>query len=134
MLLMQSKDAYAKGNVDINGQKTLVQYGFNPQSKKISVSNGWLGVDGDGDKEIDLDRFSPEAAEARDESVVFRVGNRYVSTKKVDLEKNQIVMREHPASDYKRVELTVGAELPDFQFSDFEGKKRKFSEFRGKYV
>ena len=43
-------------------------------------------------------------------------------------------MREHPASDYKRVELTVGSELPDFQFSDFEGKKRKFSEFRGKYV
>ena len=50
------------------------------------------------------------------------------------MEKNQIVMREHPASDYKRVELTVGSELPDFQFSDFDGKKRKFSEFRGKYV
>jgi len=133
-LLMQSKDAYAKGNVEINGQKTLVQYGFNAQSKKISVSNGWLGVDSDGDNEIDLDRFSPEAAEAQDETVVFRVGNRYVSTKKVDLEKNQIVMREHSASDYKRVELTVGAELPDFQFTDFEGKKRKLSEFRGKYV
>jgi len=34
-------------------------------------------------------------------------------------------MREHPASDYKRVELTVGSELPDFQFSDFDGKKKK---------
>jgi thiol-disulfide isomerase/thioredoxin len=65
---------------------------------------------------------------------VFRVGNRYFSTKKVDLEKNQILMREHSASDYKRVELTIGAELPDFTFSDFEGKKRKLSEFRGKYV
>jgi len=43
-------------------------------------------------------------------------------------------MREHPASDYKRVELTMGAEIPDFTFSDFEGKKRKLSEFRGKYV
>lgn len=133
-LLLQSKQAYAKGTVEIEGKKTLVQYGFNPQSKKISVSNGWLGVDGDGDKYIDLDRFSPEAAEARNETVVFRVGDRFVSTKKVDLEKNQIVMREHAASDYKRVELTVGAELPDFQFSDFQGKKRKFSEFRGKYV
>jgi peroxiredoxin len=133
-LLLQSKDAFAKGTVDIQGQKTLVEYGFNPQSKKITVSRGWLGVDGDGDNFIDLDRFSPEAAEAFDETVVFRVGNRYVSTKKVDLEKNQIVMREHSASDYKRVELNVGAELPDFEFTDFDGKKRKLSEFRGKYL
>jgi thiol-disulfide isomerase/thioredoxin len=133
-LLLQSKAAFAQGFVEIEGTKTLVEYGFNAQSKKISVNNGWLGVDGDGDKYIDLDRFSPEAAEAREETVVFRVGGRFVSTKKVDLEKNQIVMREHPSTDYKRVELTVGTELPDFQFSDFEGKKRKFSEFRGKYV
>ena len=133
-LLLQSKEAFAKGTVDIAGQKTLVEYGFNAQSKKITVNNGWVGVDSDGDNFIDLDRFSPEAAEARDETVVFRIGSRYVSTKKVDLEKNQIIMREHSASDYKRVELTVGAELPDFQFTDFDGKKRKLSEFRGKHV
>ena len=133
-LLLQSKEAFAKGKVDLKGTPTLVEYGFNAQSRKITVSNGWLGVDGDGDGIIDLDHFSPEAAEARDETVVFRVGNQYFSTKKVDLEKNQIVMREHPASDYKRVELVMGAELPDFTFSDFDGKKRKLSEFRGKYV
>ncbi len=133
-LLLQSKAAFAKGKVDFQGKQTVVEYEFNPQSKKISVNNGWLGVDGDGDGEIDLDHFSPEAAEATDETVVFRIGNRYVSTKKVDLEKNQIVMREHSPSDYKRVELTVGAELPDFTFNDFDGKKRKLSEFRGKFV
>ncbi len=133
-LLLQSKEAFAKGKVDIQGQQTMVEYGFNAQSKKITVSNGWVGVDGDGDNVIDLDRFSPEAAEAREETVVFRVGKRFVSTKKVDLEKNQIVLREHAAADYKRVELSVGSELPDFQFSDFEGHKRKLSEFRGKFV
>jgi thiol-disulfide isomerase/thioredoxin len=133
-LLMQTKEAFAKGTVDLKGKPTLVEYGFNAQSKKITLSNGWLGVDGDGDGQIDLDHFSPEAAEAHDETVVFRVGNQYFSTKKVDLEKNQILMREHNASDYKRVELVVGEELPDFTFSDFDGKKRKLSEFRGKYV
>ena len=30
--------------------------------------------------------------------------------------------------------LTVGASVPDFAFTDFNGKSRKFSEFRGKYV
>jgi len=133
-LLLQSKEAFAKGKVDLKGKATMVEYGFNAQSKKITVSNGWLGVDSDGDNTIDLDHFSPEAAEAREETVVFRVGNQYFSTKKVDLEKNLIVMREHSASDYKRVELVMGAELPDFTFSDFDGKKRKLSEFRGKYV
>ncbi|HYU97890.1 MAG TPA: TlpA disulfide reductase family protein [Pyrinomonadaceae bacterium] len=133
-LLLQSKEAFAKGKVDLKGKPTMVEYGFNAQSKKITLSNGWLGVDSDGDNTIDLDHFSPEAAEAREETVVFRVGNQYFSTRKVDLEKNLIVMREHSASDYKRVELVMGAELPDFTFSDFDGKKRKLSEFRGKYV
>ena len=133
-LVQQSKTAYARGYVDIAGKKTLVQYGYNPKSKKITPVNGRVGIDGDGDGEIDMDRFSPEAAEARDETVVFRVGDSYVSTKKADVEKNLIVLRTHQASDYKRVELRVGQELPDFQFTDWNGKKRKLSEFRGKYV
>ena len=133
-LVLQTKEAFARGNVDINGHKTLVAYNFNPQSRKINPTNGWLGVDSDDDGEIDSDRFSPESAVAEDETVVFRVGNQYVSTRKIDIEKNQIVMREHSASDYKRIELTVGSELPDFSFTDFEGKKRKLSDYRGKYV
>ncbi len=133
-LILQSKEAFARGEVDIAGRKTLVQYGFNPQSKKISVSNGVFGVDVDGDGQIVVDRFSPESAEAREETVIFRVGDNYVSTRRVDMEKNQIVMRAHQPSDYKRVEVQIGSEAPDFQFTDFNGKKRKLSEFRGKYV
>jgi thiol-disulfide isomerase/thioredoxin len=30
--------------------------------------------------------------------------------------------------------LTAGWQVPDFAFTDFTGKKRKFSEYRGKYV
>lgn len=133
-LLLQSKEAFARGQVDIQGRKTLVQYGFNPRSKKISVSNGLFGVDTDGNGEIVVDRFSPESAEAREETVIFRVGDVYISTRRVDVEKNQITMRAHEASDYKRVELQIGSEVPDFQFTDFSGKKRKLSEFRGKYL
>jgi thiol-disulfide isomerase/thioredoxin len=133
-LVLQSSEAFARGYVDIAGKKTLVQYGYNPRTRKLSPTSGKVGVDGDGNGEIDLDRFSPEAAEAREETIVFRVGETYVSTKRVDLEKNQIVLRSHQANDYKRVELRVGGEVPDFQFTDFQGKKRKLSEFRGKYL
>ncbi|MDX2041498.1 MAG: redoxin domain-containing protein [Acidobacteriota bacterium] len=133
-LVLQTTEVFARGVVDIQGKKTLVQYAFNPKSKKLSPTIGKLGVDGDGDGKIDLDRFSPEVAEAREETIIFRVGDVYVSTKKADLEKNQIVLRSHPASDYKRVELRMGGEIPDFAFTDFKGKKRKVSEFRGKYL
>jgi thiol-disulfide isomerase/thioredoxin len=133
-IIFQSKDAFATGQVDIGGRKTLVQYSFNPRTKKISVSNGTFGVDGDGDGKIVVDRFSPESADAQEETVVFRVGDAYVSTRRVDMEKNQIIMRSHPAADYKRIEVHVGSELPDFQFTDFSNKKHKLSELRGKYV
>jgi thiol-disulfide isomerase/thioredoxin len=133
-LVLQTKSAYARGYVDLAGRRTLVQYGYDPQARKVSPANGPLGVDGDGDGKIETDRFSPESALARQETVIFRVGDKYVSTKRVDVEKNQIVMRDHPASDYKRVEVRMGSEIPDFTFTDFQGKKRKFSEFRGKYV
>src|SRR5262245_39160459 len=133
-LILQSNKAFARGYVDIQGKKTLVQYDYSLRNKKINPMNCALGVDGDGDGEIDMDRFSSEAARAREEVVVFRVGDNFVSTRRADLEKNQIIMRSHPASDYKRVELKMGAEVPDFQFTDFKGKKRRLSEFRGKYV
>lgn len=127
--IKQTKAAYATGSVTIAGKPTLVQYGFNAKSKKVSATNGRLGVDCAGDGKIDMNRFSPEAADARGETVVFRVGDKYVSTKRVDIDKKQIVMREHSASDYKRIELRVGDEMPDFKFTDFEGKNGSFRSF-----
>jgi peroxiredoxin len=133
-LILQTNVVFAHGRVNIDGRKALVGYAFNLADKKININSGWLGIDSDDDGEIDADRFSPESADAQDETVVFRFGNHYVSTKKIDLEKNQIVMREHAASDYKRIELAVGAEVPDFTFTDFDGKKHKLSDYRGKHV
>ena len=133
-LILESRGAFARGSVEIQGKKTLVQYDYNPRSRKINPTSGKLGVDCDADGEIDMDAFSPEAAETEDEAVVFRVGNVYVSTRKVDVEKNQITMKSHSASDYKRLELRMGGPAPEFEFTDFNNKKRKVSEFRGKYL
>lgn len=133
-LVEVSKTAFARGTVDVAGRKTLVQYAYDARAKKITPNDGALGVDSDGDGAIDPDRFSAESAEAHGKAVVFRAGDVYVSTKKADAEKNQIVLRAQSASDYKRVELRVGTAMPDFEFTDFDGKKRHFSEFAGKYV
>lgn len=132
-LIRQSTGVLARGTVDVNGKKVVVQYAL-VERKKVNFREGWLGVDGDGDGKVDMDNLSPEAAKADNEAVIFRVGDIYLSTKKADAEKNQIVLRPHDAKEYKRIELGIGKEFPDFTFADFDGKKRKFSEFRGKYV
>ena len=133
-LIEQSKSSYARGYVDIKGKQTLVEYTFNAQSKKVSTTTGKIGIDINNDGEIETGRFSPESIDAQDETFVFHVGDTYVSTKRADPGKNSIVMRERTASDFKRLELSIGSEMPDFTFTDFKGKKRKLSEFRGKYV
>jgi thiol-disulfide isomerase/thioredoxin len=133
-MMQESRKAFARGTVQIQEKGVLVQYDYDPRGKKVVPNKGKLGVDSDGNGDIDLDPFSPEMAETEDEAVVFRVGNLYVSTKRADVEKNQIIMKSHSASDYKRIELRVGGEVPDFEFTDFNNKKRKLSEFRGKHV
>ncbi len=133
-LIEQSTKVMARGAADVNGKKVLVQYEYSFEDKKVTPEKGWLGVDADENGEVDMDSLSPEAAKADNETIVFRVGQTYVSTKKADVAKNQIVLREHQAKDYKRLELAVGKELPDFSFVDLNGKKRKISEFRGKYL
>lgn len=133
-LMTQTTDVVAGGTVDIKGKKFLTGFGFDFESKKISTQKGWQGIDSNEDGKVDMNELSFEAAKADDETIVFRVGQTYVSFKKVDVQKNLIVMREHEAKDYKRIELFIGKEFPDFNFVDFSGKKRKFSEFRGKYI
>ena len=132
-LVLQTSEVLARGTVDVGGKKVAVQYAL-VDSKKVNPRMGWLGLDSDGDGNVDMDNLSPEAAKADNESVIFRFGDMYLSTKKADVEKNQIVLRDHEAKEYKRLELAIGKEFPDFAFSDFDGKKRKFSEFRGKFV
>ncbi len=133
-LITQSTDVLARGNVDVNGKKILVQYAYSFENKTINPQIGWLGMDGNEDGKVDMDNLSPEAAKAAKETVVFRVGQSYFSTKKVDVKKNQITLREHEAKDYKRIELGIGKAFPDFQFTDMKGKKHAFSEYRGKYI
>ncbi len=133
-LVTQSTEVLARGKVDVGGKKVLVQYAYSFEDKTINPQIGWLGIDGNEDGEIDMDSLSPEAAKAAKETVVFRVGQSYFSTKKADLKRNQITLREHEAKDYKRLELAVGKQFPDFEFTDFADKKRRFSEFRGRFV
>lgn len=133
-LLYQSVMALAYGDVDINGRKVLFQYPFDSQSPAMSTTEGLFGVDVDGNGKILDQQFSPESSYASKSELVFRLGDLFISTEKIDLAKNEIVVRTRAREEYLRHDVETGKEMPDFSFVDFEGKKRGLYEFKGKYV
>lgn len=134
-LVSQTVYALAYGDVTINGKSVLFQFPFVPsQQPSISTTEGLFGIDADGDGRIRNEQFSVETSYASEAEVVLRYGDIFLSTSSIDLAKNQIIVRRRDKSEYLRQELEVGKEMPDFSFTDFDGKPRKLSEFRGKYV
>lgn len=133
-LIAQSVYAFALGRVDIKGQKVLFQYPFDPQQPAISTIDGVFGVDVNGDGNINIVQFSQEASYAEKAEIVFPLGDIFVSTTRIDMVTGQIIVRQREKQEYKRIDLDVGTQMPDFTFVDIDGRQRNLSEFRGKYL
>ena len=133
-LLFQSIGAFAGGEVKIDDRSVRVQYPFDPSKSVISTTDGLFGIDVDGDGKIKNAPFSPETSYATNDEIVFKLGNRYLSTSLIDMTKNQIVLRTRQPTEYRRVDLEIGKEMPDFSFVDFRDQPRSLKEFRGKYL
>ncbi len=102
---------FAEGKVNLDGRQMLVRYGVNAKTGLVNPAESYVGLDCDGDGQINASRFSPEsfyASSSRNEIKVFHAGRHYLSTKSVDPATGQIVLREHPASDYTRIEMRRG--------------------------
>ena len=134
-LVDQSVMSIAIGEVKIGTKAVRFQYPFVPTTEpSISTTDGLFGIDVDGDGDIRNEQFSLETSYASEDEVVLRYGDLYLSTASIDLAKNEIVVRRRERTEYRREELSVGKEMPDFTFIDFAGKTRSLKEFRGKYL
>jgi thiol-disulfide isomerase/thioredoxin len=132
--LSYSNSAFTTGVVQMDGQNVLVQYGIDAMTGRISPEFEGLGIDANGDGRIDFDENSPETDYGNHGEVIFRVGEHYVSTKSIDSSTGVIVLQSRLPSEYHRIELTKGTQIPDFSFIDFGGNTHRFSDYRGKYV
>ena len=131
--LLQSSGVAAQGFVNIYGRRTSVQYAsVDVRTGAVNPAKDWSGLDSNGDGSIGRDWLSPECARAEGRPTVFRIGDRYLSTERIDTTSGTIVLRSHPASDYTRIELTVGAVVPDFGFIDLSDVPRRLLDFHGK--
>jgi hypothetical protein len=123
----------ATATIEIDGREILFKYCIDLPRKVIDPTKGQLWVDCDGNGQLD-ENNNIESAEAQGEPVVFRVGKHYLATTSVDINSGEVVVEEHPASDYMRIELTKNTPVPDFTFKDFDGKRHQLAEYHGKYV
>ena len=134
-MLMFTAGYRIEGHAEIGGRKTLVSLPFHVARNIIDLTQGKLGVDVNGDGQIDLRGLNgPEVKFARGDRIMFRVGQTYVSFESADLGSRRFVLREHAADEYTVIDIQVGSPLPDFSFTDFDGKPRKLSDFRGKHL
>ena len=130
--LFVSFHAHAQGRVEIEGKQTLVEYEYYRDTGSIDPRNGTVCLDLNGDGKVERDGY--ECDYAHNEDIVFRLGKLYLSTAKADIGSGEIVLRGHPEEDYTRIELKIGTQVPDFAFTDFDGRWHNLSDFHARYL
>jgi thiol-disulfide isomerase/thioredoxin len=134
--LRRSSQAFISGTILIDGKSTILHVSVGSKSLSFNLAKGYQYIDCNGDGKIDDMSTSFEMGFAKGGPVVFHVGSgdRYVSIERIDVARKAVTLAVHPKSDYDRIELQVGREVPDFEFIALDGSKRHLSDFRGKYL
>lgn len=134
--LRRSGPAYVRGTARVGDREVRVRYPVSSKTVRVDLGGGRVGMDLDGDGEIEPELSTGETQTPFDpkETLVFRLGDLYLSTKSVDVAAGKFVLRTHPASDHTRFDLRPGSRLSDFAFTDVNGKERRLSDLRGKVV
>lgn len=133
-LLLQSVIPIYRGSVRIGGRQVAVEYAADPFTLDAKFVGGWIGIDADGNGQIDRDLLSPERVFATVNETVMRVGDHYVSTASIDPVTGVVKLRQHAPADYHRIELAEGTSLPDFSFVDLSGASKRLSDMPGRLV
>lgn len=134
--LTTSYQAFTVGVVTIDGKPVKVRLIANAKDFKVDSSKSYQYLDANGDGSFDEDFTSWEMGYGRGAPVVFHVGDsdRYVSIKGIDAAAGTVTLSARTAADYERIELRMGATLPDFAFTALDGTPKRLSDFRGKYL
>jgi len=130
--VLYSYSFLVSSNVRIDGQRWFFRHTLSADATNVDLKQGYQALD--TGRPVPFDTFSPRMGFARGEPLIFRIGRQYVSVSTLDLEHRRIAIRTWNASDYRRLELERGLLLPDFEFVDIDGRHRRLSEFKGRYV
>jgi len=130
--LMHSYYFLVSSKVHIDGRDWYFRHNLMLDATGVDPKRGYQALD--TGRRARFDTFSPYMGSARGEALIFRIGTRYVSTSALDVGRRRIFIQTRNASDYRHLELVRGLAVPDFDFVDIDGRARRLSEFKGRFV
>jgi thiol-disulfide isomerase/thioredoxin len=131
--VLYTDDAFVQGLARVKNSSLLVRYRYSFKTGSVDLNKAveWMDVNGDG--RIDISSGSPEQGVPREGPPVFRVGDLFLTTVEIDLKRKSFLLHSVPASNYKRIDLSVGSVIPNFVFTNFAGQIMHLSDVKGKY-
>jgi thiol-disulfide isomerase/thioredoxin len=131
--LFRSGLAYLSGTVTVAGREIGVRYPISASTGQVDLRLYGIGMDTDGDGRIADDFVSGELDHGKAGTIVFHVGDMYLSTARLDVPGGRAFLQVHPASDYRRFDLRPGSQV-DFDYTDPDGRRHHLSDLRGAVV
>lgn len=129
-LLFYSSQILIEGMASIDGRDVPLAYRLNLSRGSVDPVGATM-MDEDGDGLLDRNR---ERKVGTNTPPMFHLGNRFVSTKSVDLPARRAVLISHDASEYVQFDYGKGSTLPDFRFTTFDGKTKSISSLEGRAI
>lgn len=124
--------AVADGSVKLPARTLRMQFEYRFDGT-VDLAHGIEIADVNGDGILDRHPGGGEFLRSDGVPPLFPVGDLTVQTTAVNLENHTFTVRSVPNSERVRLNLAPGATIPDFTFTDFAGKERRFSEIKGRY-
>lgn len=136
ILVAYTNEMFVQGTAQLPDRSLLTrfEYSFKQNTVDLKSAVEWFDVRGHGSRRA-VNGIDPELRKAEGKPPLFRVGSKLVvTTQSVDLATNAFVLRSVPPQDYHLIDLVAGMTIPDFSFTDFNGKTHNLSEIKAKYL
>lgn len=125
---------FVQGYARLPGRTLQVRLEYDVDHQYIPLTFGMEWIDINGDGKFDLTPGSGEALRARGSAPIFTVGDLTLQMQSVDLKRERFILLNLPRSADRRIHLSIGSVVPDFEFTDFTGAKHHLSDLKGRFV
>jgi thiol-disulfide isomerase/thioredoxin len=109
-----------------------LEYDVDHQDIALKYGMEWIDINGDG--KFDMTPGSGESLRAHGSAPIFTIGDLTLQMQSVELNRGRFVLRTLPRSADRRIPLSIGSIVPDFEFTDFTGAKHHLSDVKGRFV
>ncbi len=134
LAVLYTSSVFLQGYVPLPKRRLHIRfaYGFRNEGIDLGSAPEWVDINGDG--RFDATPGSAELLDPKGSAPVFRVENLTLQLQSIDMKQGRFLLRSVPAALYQRIPFSVGSVLPDFEFTDFAGRRRHLSDVKGQYI